>query len=133
MWIVRLALRRPYTFVVMGLAILLLGISAIVTTPTDIFPEIDIPVISVIWNYDGLTTEDMASRITTFSEYTISSAVSDVRRDGTVHYLGVQLGRDLGQSVEIEAGLSGSERLVVSPPDGLKEGMRVAAEETKRN
>ncbi len=59
--------------------------------------------------------------------------VVDVRRDGTVHYLGVQLGRDLGQSVEIEAGLSGSERLVVSPPDGLKEGMRVAAEETKRN
>ena len=61
------------------------------------------------------------------------SQVVDVRRDGTVHYLGVQLGRDLGQSVEIEAGLSGSERLVVSPPDGLKEGMRVAAEETTRN
>jgi hypothetical protein len=59
--------------------------------------------------------------------------VLDVRRDGTVHYLGVQLGRDLGQSVEIVAGLSGSERLVVSPPDGLKEGMRVAAEESKRN
>jgi RND family efflux transporter MFP subunit len=58
--------------------------------------------------------------------------VVDVRRDGTVHYLGVQLGRDLGQSVEIVAGLSGSERLVVSPPDGLKEGMRVAAEETQR-
>jgi RND family efflux transporter MFP subunit len=58
--------------------------------------------------------------------------VVDVRRDGTVHYLAVQLGRDLGQSVEIVAGLSGRERLVVSPPDGLKEGMRVAAEETKR-
>ena len=59
MWNVRLALRRPYTFVVMGLAVLLLGVSAIVTTPTDIFPEIEIPVISVIWSYDGLTTEDM--------------------------------------------------------------------------
>jgi len=59
--------------------------------------------------------------------------VVDVRRDGTVHYLGVQLGRDLGQSVEVVAGLSGNERLVLSPPDGLKEGMRVAAEETKRN
>jgi multidrug efflux pump subunit AcrB len=89
MWIVRLALRRPYTFVVMGLAILLLGISAIVTTPTDIFPEIDIPVVSVIWNYDGLTTEDMASRITTFSEYTISSAVSDVRSIESHTYPGV--------------------------------------------
>jgi hypothetical protein len=89
MWIVRLALRRPYTFVVMGLAILLLGVFAIATTPTDIFPEIEIPVVSVIWNYDGLTTEDMASRITTFSEYTISSAVSDVRSIESHTYPGV--------------------------------------------
>ncbi len=59
--------------------------------------------------------------------------VIDVRRDGTAHYLGVQLGRDLGQSVEIVAGLSGGERLVLSPPDGLTEGMRVAAEESPRN
>jgi HlyD family secretion protein len=59
--------------------------------------------------------------------------VVDVRRDGTVHYLGVQLGRDLGQTVEVVAGLSGGERLVLSPPDGLKEGLRVAAEEPKRN
>jgi RND family efflux transporter MFP subunit len=59
--------------------------------------------------------------------------VLDVRRDGTVHYLGVQLGRDFGQTVEVVAGLRGSERLVLSPPDGLKEGMRVAAEDTKRN
>jgi multidrug efflux pump subunit AcrB len=89
MWIVRLALRRPYTFVVMGLTILLLGVFAIVTTSTDIFPEIDIPVVSVIWNYEGLTTEDMASRITTFSEYTISSAVSDVRAIESHTYPGV--------------------------------------------
>src|SRR2546421_6103858 len=89
MWIVRLALRRPYTFVVMGLTILLLGVFAIVTTPTDIFPEIEIPVVSVIWNYDGLTSEDMASRITTFSEYTISSAVSDVRTIESQTYPGV--------------------------------------------
>ncbi len=89
MWIVRLALRRPYTFIVMGLMIVLLGVSAIVTTPTDIFPEIDIPVVSVIWNYEGLTTDDMASRITTFSEYTISSAVSDVRTIESQTYPGV--------------------------------------------
>jgi multidrug efflux pump subunit AcrB len=89
MWIVRLALRRPYTFVVMGLTILLLGVFAIVTTSTDIFPEIDIPVVSVIWNYEGLTTEDMASRITTFSEYTISSAVNDVRAIESHTYPGV--------------------------------------------
>jgi multidrug efflux pump subunit AcrB len=107
MWIVRLALRRPYTFVVMGLAILLLGISAIVTTPTDIFPEIEIPVVSVIWNYDGLTTEDMASRITTFSEYTISSAVSDVRSIDSHTYPGVGVIKIYFQpNVNVEAALA---------------------------
>src|SRR3989442_1529485 len=57
--------------------------------------------------------------------------VVTVNGDGTVHFLGVQLGRDLGQSVEIVSGLTGKERLIVSPPDGLKEGARVAAEETR--
>src|SRR3989449_645689 len=107
MWIVRLALRRPYTFVVMGLTILLLGVFAIVTTPTDIFPEIDIPVVSVIWNYDGLTTEDMASRITTFSEYTISSAVSDVRSIESQTYPGVGVIKIYFQpNVNVEAALA---------------------------
>jgi multidrug efflux pump subunit AcrB len=50
MWIARLALRRPYTFIVMGVVIVLIGVFAIVTTPTDLFPEIDIPVVSVVWN-----------------------------------------------------------------------------------
>src|SRR5881296_1805543 len=107
MWIVRLALRRPYTFVVMGLTILLLGVFAIVTTPTDIFPEIEIPVVSVIWNYDGLTTEDMASRITTFSEYTISSAVSDVRTIESQTYPGVAVIKIYFQpNVNVEAALA---------------------------
>ena len=79
MWIVRLALRRPYTFVVMALLIMLLGVLSIATTPTDIFPEIDIPVVSLIWDYQGLATAEMANQITTFSEYTLSSAVNDVR------------------------------------------------------
>ncbi len=107
MWIVRLALRRPYTFIVMGLTILLLGVFAIVTTPTDIFPEIDIPVVSVIWNYDGLTSEDMASRITTFSEYTISSAVSDVRTIESQTYPGVAVIKIYFQpNVNVEAALA---------------------------
>src|SRR6266446_1392029 len=107
MWIVRLALRRPYTFVVMGLTILLLGVFAIVTTPTDIFPEIEIPVVSVIWNYDGLTSEDMASRITTFSEYTISSAVSDVRTIESQTYPGVAVIKIYFQpNVNVEAALA---------------------------
>jgi RND family efflux transporter MFP subunit len=70
---------------------------------------------------------------TTLIARSAGSQVVDVRRDGTVHYLGVQLGRDFGQTVEVVAGLNGSERLVLSPPDGLKEGMRVAAEDTKQN
>src|SRR2546425_96607 len=107
MWIVRLALRRPYTFIVMGLTILLLGVFAIVTTPTDIFPEIDIPVVSVIWSYDGLTSEDMASRITTFSEYTISSAVSDVRTIESQTYPGVAVIKIYFQpNVKVEAALA---------------------------
>ena len=57
MWIVRLALRRPYTFVVMAILILVMGGIAIFRTPTDIFPNIDIPVVSVIWNYNGSGTE----------------------------------------------------------------------------
>jgi CzcA family heavy metal efflux pump len=79
MWIVRLALRRPYTFIVMALLILLLGITSIKTTPTDIFPEIDIPVVTVVWQYPGLSPDQMAKQITTFSEYTISSAVDNVK------------------------------------------------------
>src|SRR5947208_2680470 len=71
MWIVRLALRRPYTFVVMALLILLLGVASIKNTPTDIFPEIDIPVVTVVWQYSGLSADQMAKQITTFSEYTI--------------------------------------------------------------
>ena len=55
MWIVKLALRRPYTFVVMALLILLLGIASIKRMPTDIFPEIDIPVVTVVWQYAGLS------------------------------------------------------------------------------
>ncbi len=79
MWIVRLALRRPYTFVVAAILILLLGIVSIRNTPTDIFPNIDIPVVSVIWNYNGLPPSQMEKYITTFSEYALSSGVNDVR------------------------------------------------------
>jgi multidrug efflux pump subunit AcrB len=79
MWIVKLALRRPYTFVVMALLIFILGAVAIRTTPTDIFPVIRIPVVSLIWQYNGLPPAQMEKYITTFSEYTVSSGVNDVR------------------------------------------------------
>src|SRR3982751_272829 len=80
MWIVRLALRRPYTFIVMGLLIVILGITSIRKTPTDIFPNIDIPVVSVVWTYNGLSTEEMERQITTFSEFSTSFAVSNIKK-----------------------------------------------------
>ena len=77
MWIVKLALDRPYTFVVVALLILLLGVFAIITTPTDIFPRIDIPVVSIIWTYTGLSTTEMEKRVTTFSEFVLAT-VNDI-------------------------------------------------------
>ncbi len=79
MWIVKLALRRPYTFVVMALLILVLGGLSIVSMSTDIFPNINIPVVTVLWQYGGLTPDDMAKRIATYSEYVTSSTVDNIR------------------------------------------------------
>ena len=76
MWIVRFALRFPHTFYVLASLILFLSITAIVSMPTDIFPEINIPVVSVIWQYTGLSTPEMEQRVTTYSEYSISSNVN---------------------------------------------------------
>lgn len=80
MWIVQLALRRPYTFVVMALLLVVLGTAAVRRMRTDIFPEIDIPVITVIWTYKGMDTDEFEKRITTFSEYAITSNVNDIRK-----------------------------------------------------
>ncbi|HWA94689.1 MAG TPA: efflux RND transporter permease subunit [Terracidiphilus sp.] len=78
MWIVRLALRRPYTFVVFALLILLLGAYSIVTMPTDIFPNIDIPVVTIVWHYNGLSAQEMANRITYNSERSMTTTVNDI-------------------------------------------------------
>src|SRR2546427_9930025 len=79
MWIVKLALRRPYTFVVMALLILGLGGLSIGSMSTDIFPTINIPVVTVLWQYGGLTPDDMATRIATYREYVTSSTVDNIR------------------------------------------------------
>src|SRR5580700_8688280 len=79
MWIVRFALRFPHTFYVLASLILFLGITTIVSMPTDIFPEINIPVVSVIWQYTGLSTPEMEQRITTYAEYSISSNVNGIK------------------------------------------------------
>ena len=78
MWIVRLALRRPYTFVVFALLILILGVFSIQSMPTDIFPNIDIPVVTVVWNYTGLSAQEMANRIVTNSERGMTTTVNDI-------------------------------------------------------
>jgi multidrug efflux pump subunit AcrB len=78
MWIVRLALRRPYTFVVFALLILILGAYSILSMPTDIFPNIDIPVVTVVWQYSGLSADQMANRIVTNSERGMTTTVNDI-------------------------------------------------------
>src|SRR6266404_4447667 len=78
MWIVRLALRRPYTFVVMAVLIAILGGAAIVTMPVDIFPYIDIPIVSVLWQYSGLSPDEMEKRVVTEFERNLTSAVNDI-------------------------------------------------------
>jgi CzcA family heavy metal efflux pump len=78
MWIVRLALDKPYTFIVASILILVLGVTSIATTPTDIFPNIDIPVVTVIWSYQGLSAKEMEQRVTTFSEF-VMAVVNDVK------------------------------------------------------
>src|SRR5437868_9602396 len=78
MWIVRLALRRPYTFVVMSILILIMGGLAIVRTPTDMFPTIDIPVISIIWNYNGLVPQEMSDRVVSVTERALTTTVDNI-------------------------------------------------------
>jgi CzcA family heavy metal efflux pump len=78
MWIVKLALRRPYTFLVLAILITLLGGFSILRTPTDIFPNIKIPVVAAIWNYTGLSPDEMATRLVLSSERTAQTTVNDV-------------------------------------------------------
>jgi CzcA family heavy metal efflux pump len=91
MWIVALALRRPYTFVVMALVIIILFFVTLFRTPVDIFPNIDIPVVSVVWFYSGLSPQDMADRIVANSERGITTTVNDIEHmeSQSVYGLGV--------------------------------------------
>src|SRR6476646_4854711 len=88
MWIVRLALRRPYTFVVMAVLTAILGSTAIVTMPVDIFPYIDIPIVSVLWVYSGLAPEEMEKRVVTGFERSLTSNVNDIEHIESQAYNG---------------------------------------------
>jgi multidrug efflux pump subunit AcrB len=89
MWIVKLALRRPYTFVVLSLLIFLLGIGSAIEAPKDIFPSIGIPVVSVVWTYAGLTPTEMEGRIVTVCERAITTTVNDIEHQESESYTGV--------------------------------------------
>jgi CzcA family heavy metal efflux pump len=91
MWIVALALRRPYTFIVMALVIIILFVVTVSRTPVDIFPDIDIPVVSVVWFYNGMSPEDMADRIVANSERGITTTVNNIEHmeSQSVYGLGI--------------------------------------------
>src|SRR5450756_1335862 len=93
MWIVRLALRRPYTFVVVAVLLAILGGAAIVTMPVDIFPYIDIPVVSVVWSYNGLSPEEMEKRMVTTFERAMTTTVNDIEHIESQSYSGVSVTR----------------------------------------
>jgi multidrug efflux pump subunit AcrB len=107
MWIVRLALRRPYTFVVMAVLIAILGTASIISMPVDIFPYIDIPVVSVVWTYGGLSPEEMEKRIVTIFERSMTTSVNDIEHIESQSYHGVSVTRIYFQpNAKVEVALS---------------------------
>lgn len=107
MWIVRLAIRRPYTFVVVALFMLIFGVWFITQARKDIFPSVDIPVVSIVWTYTGLPADEFAQRITTYSEYGISSNVNDIERIESQTYDGLAVIRVFFHpDVEIEGAVA---------------------------
>ncbi|MGO8672490.1 MAG: efflux RND transporter permease subunit [Capsulimonadaceae bacterium] len=106
MWIVRLALRRPRTIAVMAILLVILGVLSIVVTPTDVFPTIDIPVVSVVWSYGGLSPSDMETRVGNISERFITTAVGNVQHIESESMAGItvikvyfQPGTDIGTAI----------------------------------
>lgn len=125
MWIVRLALEKKYTIAVMSLLILLLGIVASLQMPTDIFPRINIPVVSVLWGYTGLSTNEMEKMITNFSETSLINNVSDIQRVESQTYNGTSVIKLYFQpTVRIEEALAQvsaiSQTILVRMPPGAQ-------------
>ena len=91
MWLVRIALLKPYTFIVLALMMLLIGVMSIIRTPTDIFPSIGIPVVSVVWAYSGLPPNDMANRITGIFERAVTTTVNNIEHIESESLIGVSV------------------------------------------
>src|SRR5271163_3109684 len=125
MGIVRFALRYPYTFYVLAALIVFLGVSAITVMPEDIFPEINIPVVSVIWQYTGLSTTEMEQRVTTYSQYSISSNVNGIKdiEAETVNGISVQkiyFQPDVNLSLAISQIVAGTNAIRALLPTGIE-------------
>jgi multidrug efflux pump subunit AcrB len=125
MWIVRLALRRPYTFIVLAILLFILGPIAIIRTPTDIFPNIDIPVVSIVWSFNGFSAEEMANRITSNYERALTSDVDDIEHIESQSLNGVAVvkiffhqGADINRAIA-EAASNSASILKVLPPGTL--------------
>src|SRR2546422_3106395 len=107
MWIVRLALRRPYTFTVVAVMVVLLGIVTIARMATDIFPNINIPVVSVIWSYSGVAPEEMEKRFVTVCERAMTTTVNDIEHIESQSYNGVSVIKVFfHEGAKVEAGVA---------------------------
>ena len=107
MWIVRLALNRPYTFVVASMLITILSAVAILRTPTDIFPNINIPVVAIVWNYAGLAPEEMEKRITITFERNMTTVVNDIEHIESQSYHGMAIVKVFFHPIaKVEAGIA---------------------------
>ena len=125
MWIVQLALKRPYTFIVLALLIAIIGPLMIRRTPTDIFPNINIPVLSIVWSYNGFSATDMANRITTPYERALTSDVDNIEHIESQTVNGVAVvkvyfhtGADINRAIA-EASANSQSLLRVLPPGTL--------------
>jgi len=124
MWIVKLALRRPYTFVVMAILIAILGGAAVVTMPVDIFPYIDIPVITVVWSYNGLSPEEMEKRVCTIFERSMTTTVNDIEHIESQSYNGISIIHVYFQpNAKIEMGMAQVTAIAQTLLRGLPPGM----------
>jgi multidrug efflux pump subunit AcrB len=133
MGIVRFALKFLYTFYVLAAIIVFLGGSAITVMPEDIFPEINIPVVSVIWQYTGLSVPEMEQRVTTYGQYAISTSVNGIKNmeAQTLNGISVQkirkvgVKRDMGTQVEVDSGVKAGDQAILNPPVNLADGSKV--------
>src|ERR1019366_7609547 len=124
MWIVRLALRRPYTFVVVAVLIAILGGAAIITMPVDIFPYIDIPVVSIVWTYSGLPPEEMEKRVVTIFERAMTTTVNDIEHIESQSYYGVSVVRVyLHPNVRVDLAMAQIEAISNSILRGMPPGI----------